>query len=252
MRYTLPILLAFALALLGTFFMLNMPINDIELFFIINGMPIFILLLIIGLLTHKGWINGFKKINRYSWGIIAFYLSGTLIMEYQTHQYSVPFEGIFITTPLIMAFIFWSQKTNDYLLSMNKTYSSSDGFKVDLFLITTAFLVTGCISLITEINNVDLRGLWPFYLFFISVFGFTFSLIYSAISLQFKVEHKSYTLYFSVIIVLLYSLLFLFPKHNFLFDLVGIEPFYRLLLIMISIHFLICFMSKMKRKTSKN
>lgn len=143
MRYTLPILLAFILALLGTFFMLNMPIYDIELFFIINRMPIFILLLIIGLLTH---------------------------------QYSVPFEGIFITTPLILAFIFWSQKTSDYLLSIDKAYSSSDGFKVDLFLITTAFLVTGCISLITEINNVDLRGFWLFYQciwvhFFSNLFG---------------------------------------------------------------------------------
>ncbi|RUR14084.1 hypothetical protein [Legionella sp. km772] len=252
MRYTLPILLAFILALLGTFFMLNMPIYDIELFFIINRMPIFILLLIIGLLTYKGWINGFKKINRYSWGIIVFYLSGTLIMEYQTHQYSVPFEGIFITTPLILAFIFWSQKSSDYLLSIDNAYSSSDGFKVDLFLITTAFLVTGCISLITEINNVDLRGFWPFYLFFISVYGFIFSLTYSEISLQFKVKHKNYTLCFSAIIVLLYSLLFLFPKHNFLFDLVGIEPFYGLLLIMIGIHFLICFMSNMKRKTAEN
>ncbi len=215
MRYTLPILLAFILALLGTFFMLNMPIYDIELFFIINRMPIFILLLIIGLLTHKGWINGFKKINRYSWVIIVFYLSGSLIMGYQTHQYSVPFDGIFITTPLILAFIFWSQKTSDYLLSINKKYSSSNGFKVDLFLITTAFLVTGCISLITEINNVDLRGFWPFYLFFISVYGFIFSLIYSAISLQFKVEHKNYTFCFSAVIVLSYSLLFYFQNIIF-------------------------------------
>lgn len=252
MRYTLPIVLAFILALLGTIIMFNIPIYDIELLFLINRKPIFVLLPIIGLLTHKIWINCFKKINRYSWGIIVFYLSGTLIMEYQTHQYSVPFEGIFITTPLILAFIFWSQKSSDYLLSIDNAYSSIDGFKVDLFLITTAFLVTGCISLITEINNVDLRGFWPFYLFFISVYGFIFSLTYSAISLQIKVKHKNYTLCFSAIIVLLYSLLFLFPKHNFLFDLVGIEPFYGLLLIMIGIHFLICFMSNMKRKTAKN
>lgn len=173
-------------------------------------------------------------------------------MEYQTHQYSVPFEEIFITTPLILAFIFWSQKTSDYLLSIDKAYSSSHGFKVDLFLTTTAFLVTGCISLITEINNVDLRGFWPFYLFFISIYGFIFSLTYLAISLQFKAEHKNYTLCFSAIIVLLYSLLFLFPKHNFLFDLVGIEPFYGLLLITISIHFLICSIFHMKRKITKN
>ena len=177
MRYTLSIVLAFVMALLGTIIMFNIPIYDIELLFLINRKPIFILLLIIGLLTHKIWINCFKKINRYSWGIIVFYMSGTFIMEYQTHQYSVPFEGNFITAPLILAFIFWSQKTNDYLLSIDKRYSSSDGFKVDLFLIATAFLITGCISLITEMNNVDLRGFWPFYLFFISVYGFIFSLI---------------------------------------------------------------------------
>lgn len=173
-------------------------------------------------------------------------------MEYQAHPYSVSFEGLLITAPLIGAFIFWSQKTSSYLASIKKQYASDDGFKVDLFLITTAFLITGCISLITEINNVDSRGFWPFYLFFISIYGFVFSLIYSIISIQIKVEHTKYTLYFSSIIVLLFSALMLLPKHNLIRNLIGIDPFYGVFLILILIHFSICFMFNMKRSIAKN
>ena len=252
MRYTVTVLLAFTMAFISTLFMLNILIYDITLFVLINIKPISFLLLIIGVLTHKKWINCVKRINRYSWSIIVFYLSGTLFMEYQTHPYSVPFEGLLITAPLIGAFIFWAQKTSGYLASIKKQYASHDGFKVDLFLITTTFLITGCISLITEINNVDLRGFWPFYLFFISIYGFVFSLNYSIISIQIKVEHTKYTLCFSSIIALLFSALMLLPKHNLIRDLIGIDPFYGVFFIMILIHLLICFMFNMKRSIAKN
>lgn len=123
---------------------------------------------------------------------------------------------------------------------------------MDLFLITTAFLITGCISLITEINNVYLREFWPFYLFFISIYGFVFSLIYSIISIQIKVEHTKYNLCFSSIIVLLFSALMLLPKHNLIRDLIGIDSFYVVFFIMILIHLLICFMLNMNRNIAKN
>ena len=51
------------------------------------------------------------------------------------YKFSVPFEGIFMTLPLVLAFIYWAQKSNDILLLSGLNITKKDGFNFDLFLL---------------------------------------------------------------------------------------------------------------------
>ncbi|HFD2303119.1 TPA: hypothetical protein ACF2P4_001411, partial [Legionella pneumophila] len=84
-----------------------------------------------------------------------------------------------MTLPLVLAFVYWSQRNNKLLLLNGSEITKKEGFKIDLFLITSSFLLAGFVSLMMDSNNSDLRDFWPFLIFFVSAFGFIFSLIYS-------------------------------------------------------------------------
>ncbi|ERH41135.1 hypothetical protein N750_17325 [Legionella pneumophila str. Leg01/53] len=87
-------------------------------------------------------------------------------MEYQSYKLSVPLEGIFMTLPLVLAFVYWSQRNNKLLLLNGSEITKKEGFKIDLFLITSSFLLAGFVSLMMDSNNSDLRDFWPFLIFF--------------------------------------------------------------------------------------
>ncbi|MBA2650359.1 MAG: hypothetical protein H0U75_12355 [Legionella sp.] len=212
-----------------------------------NRNIILIILLILAALFPKKIMYGLEHINPYSWLIISFYLVGTLVIEYKTYSYSIPFTGILFTGPLIVAFIYFSQK-NYKLLLKNGSLSKKDRFKIDLFLMTTAFLLSGCILLIVQINNIDFRSIWPLYLFFISFYGFLFSFFYAIICILFNKNHKKYTLFSSSIVILVYSSMPLFPKNGFVFNISNGEPFYALSILLLSLHLLVGLSHIIKRK----
>ena len=116
MRDTVQIFIAFIFALIGTFFMMNGSYNRLLMTVPIDVPVIIMFALFIMLLFSKKIIKVLKKINRYTWLIIVCYLSGTLTMEYQTYKFSVPLEGVFMTFPLVMAFIYWSYKNKKIFL----------------------------------------------------------------------------------------------------------------------------------------
>ncbi|HFD2301654.1 TPA: hypothetical protein ACF2PY_003260, partial [Legionella pneumophila] len=187
-----------------------------------------------------------------TWLIIICYLAGTLAMEYQSYKLSVPLEGIFMTLPLVLAFVYWSQRNNKLLLLNGSEITKKEGFKIDLFLITSSFLLAGFVSLMMDSNNSDLRDFWPFLIFFVSAFGFIFSLIYSLSGLVFNDSHKKYTIFFSVAIISIYSLLSVSPRKIEVFNLVEIETIYAISILLLSLHlgFLIGFQLKIKLSKS--
>lgn len=254
MRNTIHILIAFFFAFIGTFIMLNGSFNWFlrTLFSYINViiLPVLFIIIIIILIFNRKTGGILKQINRYTWLIIICYLSGILAMEYQSYKISVPFEGVFMTLPLVLFFIYWSQKNNKLLLLNGSEITKKDEFKIDLFLITTSFLLAGFVSLLMDFNNSDLRAFWPFYIFFISVFGFIFSLIYSLSGHFFKVNHKKYTLFFSVAITSIYSLISVFPRRIGGLNLVEIETFYAISILLLSLHlgFILGFQLKQLKK----
>lgn len=254
MRDTIHIFIAFIFAFIGTVFMMNGSFNWLlmTLFNNVNVIILLVLFIVITLIFNKNTGRTLKQINRYTCLIIICYLSGTLAMEYQSYKLSVPFEGIFMTLPLVLAFIYWSQKNNKLLFLSGSEITKKEGFKIDLFLITTSFLLAGFVSLMMDLNNSDLRSFWPFFIFFISVFGFIFSLIYSLSGLVFNESHKKYTLFFSVAIMSIYSLLSVFPRRIGVFNLVEIETFYviPILLLLLHLGFILGFQLKLKLSKS--
>ena len=254
MRDTIHIFIAFIFAFIGTVFMMNGSFNWllISLFMNINFIILPVLIIMIILMFYKKTGGILKQINRYTWLIIICYLSGTLAMEYQSYKISVPFEGIFMTLPLVLAFIYWSQKINKLLFLNSSIITKKEGFKIDLFLITTSYLLAGFVTLMMDLNNSDLRSFWPFFIFFISVFGFIFSLIYSLSGLVFNESHKKYTLYFSVAIMSIYSLLSVFPRRIWVFNLVEIETFYAIPILLLSLHLGYILGFQLKLKLSKS
>ncbi|WP_173238634.1 hypothetical protein [Legionella antarctica] len=156
-----------------------------------------------------------------------------------------------MTLPLVLAFIYWSQKNNDLLLLTGSEIKKTDGFKMDLFLITTSFVLAGLLSLMMDLKNVDLRGAWPFLIFFISFYGFLFSLIYSLIGLFFIESHKKYTLFFSLFIVLFFSLLSCFPRKIDIFNLMEIELFYAMPILLLSFNLVVILALHLKNGISK-
>ena len=251
MRDTIHIILAFIFALIGTFFMINSPLYSLFEMRYLNEEIILSLTILILIIFSKRIAKGMKKLNRYSWLIIIFYLSGTLTMESLTYNSSVHFEGIYITLPIVLAFIYWSQKTSNILFMSGSKTKKSDRFKIDLFLITTSFLLAGLLSLIMDLNNIDLRGFWPFLIILISVYGFFFSAIYSISGLISNKNHKNYTLIFASSIILIFSLLRFFPKNIRFSNLIEIESFYALSIILLLINLVLMFVFYLKERMYK-
>lgn len=239
MRETIHVVLAFSLAFVVTFITMNGQISLLLMTIHINKYIVILTIIIVAIIFSNKLTRGLREINRYSWLIIGCYLSATLAIEYQTYKFSVPFEGMLMTAPLVIAFIFWSQKNNKLLCLRKSEITKIDGFKIDIFLITTSFLLAGCFSLIVGLDNSDLRAFWPFLIILISLYGFIFSFIYSIIALALNDNHKRYTLLFMAIIVSTYSTLSLFPKNIWLFNLMGVGIFYAISIILFSIHLLV-------------
>lgn len=254
MRNTIHILIVFIFAFIGTFFIMNGAFNRLLLTLFNSGNVIILLLvlILITLIFNKDTGHILKQMNRYTWLIIICYLSATLAMEYQNYKISVPFEGVFMTLPLVLAFIYWSQKNNSLLSLKGSGIIKKEEFKIDLFLITTSFLLAGFVFLIMNLNNSDLRAFWPFFIIFISVFGYIFSLIYALLGLLLDENHKQYTLIFSIIIMSVYSLLSIFPSKVQVLNIMEIETFYAISILLLSLHlgFILGFQLKLKRLKS--
>ncbi|HDV5773756.1 TPA: hypothetical protein RJD76_002908 [Legionella pneumophila] len=173
-------------------------------------------------------------------------------MEYQTYKFSVTLEGVFMTFPLVMAFIYWSYKNNKIFLLNSSVMTKKEAFKTDLFLISTSFLLAGFLSLMMDLNNSDLRAFWPFLILFISIYGFVFSLIYALLGLFLNENHTKYTLFFASAIMLIYSLLSFFPRKIGLLNSAEIEIIYALPIILLFLHLVFIVGFQIKRRQLKN
>lgn len=250
MKYIRYVSWAFFFVFLGSLFIINIPFNKFLITFFNNINVVLLFPIIMAALFPKKIIHGLKNLNLYSWLIIIFYILGTLMMEYKTYSYSINFIGIVSTSPLIVTFVYFSQKNNTLLLK-ERLLSKKDRFKMDLFLLTTSFLLAGCVLLIVQLDNSDFRSIWPFYLFFISFYGFLFSLIYAIICYFINKDHKKYTFFSASIVILLYSSISLFPKNVWFFNITRCEPFYALSILLLSLHCLVILSWFIKTRCSK-
>lgn len=142
---------------------------------------------------------GMYRFNIYSWVIFIIYLTVVTTMEYFSYKFSL--ESIYLSLPLIIAFIFWSERTELVISKHDSSITKTDGFNRDFFLISFSFISGHLLSLLFQYNNSDAIGWWPLAIYFISAFGILFAFIFSLIALMLN-NHKKYTLIYSLVIIL--------------------------------------------------
>ena len=177
------------------------------------------------------------RFNIYSWVLVIIYLTALTTMEY--FSYKVSMESIYYSIPLIVAFIFWSERTTSLLQKPDESITKKNNFNRDLFLISLSFVSGDLLSLLFQYNNSDTLGWWPLIIYFIAAFGILFAVIFSLIAMMLN-GHKRYTLIYSFVIIL--TIMFIsFMMHLDPFSFFAkSETFYIIFLLLIGIHLLLC------------
>lgn len=166
-------------------------------------------------------------------------------MDYYSH--SVSFENLLITSPLIVIVVLWSEILVNYISSNKVREIKTEAFNRDLFLISFSFILSALIAFVLEYKNSDVLGWWPFALYFISIYGFLFSLIFSLVALIIN-NHKNYTFFIFVIIVILMPTLNFLPHYVHVYFIENIETFYLATGALMVVYLLLCFSWKRSKK----
>ncbi len=174
-----------------------------------------------------------KNINKYSLLILITYIFAVIAMSYQT--INTFFNGFIQTLPLIIFFVFWSEKSAQLIKQTDSNLKKAQLFNRDTFILSFSFLLGCLISLLFAYDNSDAKGWWILIIYFISLYGLIFSLIFSGIALLIK-NHKAYTLVFSFLIIGLVSLGKFSPRYMFIPLLGYIDTFYAITSALLIIH----------------
>lgn len=167
------------------------------------------------------------RINYYCWALIILFISVSIAMQVPGGAYSM--EGIYITAPLIAAYIFWS-----YRVFNRDDRTQATIFCDNFFKISVSFLLGILLSLIFQSNNVDVRGWWPLIIGLVCLTGLLFALLFSS-ALVLVSHNNHYTTGFSFVIILMISLVYFLQRIE------SIDLFYPLLGLLLLFHFLIVF-----------
>lgn len=150
------------------------------------------------------------RLNRYSWSIITAFTCTAFAMQY--HTASISYNEFLQVTPLIFFAIYWCQKSA-HLITHNGNLKKTELFKRDLFLLNFSFFLATLISLALAYGNSDARSWWVFIVYFYALYGLIFSLIFSVMALLIK-KHKTYTMFFACLIIILISFIRIFPHYT--------------------------------------
>lgn len=122
------------------------------------------------------------------------------------------YETIWCSIPLFYLFILWSAKTWILFKEEERNSSKNNMFKIDLFLFTYSFYVSGLLVIIVNFNNVDVQGWWVVGVLFNTIIGFIFALVYSVFGLLLK-PHRLYSYIYSTVFFVILNLLNFFPNY---------------------------------------
>ena len=158
-----------------------------------------------------------RQLNGYSWFIIVAFICATFAMQY--HTASISIKDFLQALPLIIAFVFWCEKSAHFIKQPESNLKKTEIFNRDLFILSFSFLLACLISLLFAYDNSDAKGWWVLIIYFITLYGLFFSLTFSILALLIK-NHKIYTMIFSLLIIVVVSLGGFFP-HDISLPLIG-------------------------------
>lgn len=183
-----------------------------------------------------------KNLNRLTWLIVIVFITVIFTMEYFSP--GILWEGIVVSVPLIIAAIWWSEKTGCLMERETGIITKRDSFYQDLFLITYCFFLGVLCSLIFQCNNSDVKGWWPLIIYIMGIYGFVFALCFSFVAL-FLDKHKIYTIVFLVIIFFAFLLSNFWPMYLQVLYLGDVSSFSVIYFTLIGAHLLFCSVYKL-------
>lgn len=176
-----------------------------------------------------------RRLNGYSWSTIIAFICATFAMQYHTASFS--FSDFFQTLPLIIVAIYWCEKSAYFIKQPEHSLKTIELFNRDLFILSFSFLLGCLVSLLFAYNNSDAKGWWSLIIYFITLYGLVFSVLFSTIVLLIK-NHKTYTMIFSFLIIVLVSFGNFFPHYTSVPLLGNIDTFYVITGALLMAHFL--------------
>lgn len=135
----------------------------------------------------------------------------------ESHSNTAHWEGFYLSSPIIILVIIWSEMITSILNSRKGAISKKEEiFSHDLFLITFSFISGTLLSFLFEYKNSDVLGWWPVIIYITAFYGFLFAFIFSYIA-QGLNNHKKYTFFYFFLILFFppLSLLGCFDKNGF-------------------------------------
>lgn len=194
---------------------------------------------IICIICIKPILRTITNLNIYSWFIISSYLLGAFYIESGIIDQQL-LEGLVISGPFVIFYLYWSQKNSSLLgRKDNHTITKESAFHLDMFLASSSIMISMLISLVFGAGNADVRGIWPFAIFFCGIYSLVFGLFYAGINSAFlPLKHKTYTLIFSIISGCLFFMVNWLPTQLY-FAKLRMGSVTIILLVIILVHFLI-------------
>lgn len=178
-------------------------------------------------------INKITNLNKYSWSIIVMFICATFAMINYTPNVSL--GGFVQTLPLIIISVYYCEKLAPLINQSEYNLNKAKLFARDFFILSFSFLFACLLSLVFSYNNSDVKGWWPLIVYFITLYGLCFSVFFSAIALLIE-NHKTYTMVFSLLIIVLVSVGNFFPHYIFIPLLGNIETFYVITCLLLILH----------------
>lgn len=176
------------------------------------------------------------RFNIFTWLIVIIYLTVIATMQYFSPAFS--FENIYISLPLIVALIICSENTRSIQIPDNDL-TKTERFFQDCFLISYSFIAGNLLSLLFQYNNSDVLGWWPITIYFSSLIGVLFAIMFSLFAIMLNI-HKKYTLVYSVILVLVQMFISFMMHLNPLSIFARDKTYYAVFLFLIGMHLFIC------------
>ncbi len=173
-----------------------------------------------------------KGLNGFSWSIIIGFICVSFAMQFRANSY---FYEILNVLPLILAIIYWCKKSASLLSLNDHNLKNKEIFNRDLFLLSFNFFLGFLISLCFAYNNSDAKSWWTLFIYFMTIYALIFSVIFSFFALLIP-NHKTYTLIFSFLIIILSSFGNFLPQYSVL-PLIGkTETFYLITCSLLIVH----------------
>ncbi|KTD63273.1 hypothetical protein Lsan_1391 [Legionella santicrucis] len=182
-------------------------------------------------------------LNKYSNTLIIAYFAAFVAMQIESQSSII--EGL-VGLPIIIFVVLWSERITNSLKD-SRLLLEQTSFKRDIFLVSYSCLIAFIIALIFQVNNVDAKGWWPLVIILGGVYAIIGGLFFAAFALLLVNNHSFYTNIFATTFFLGYVVISLLPIYFNLTYFSQNQLFIYFIIILFTVHLLICLGYQLKK-----